>query len=89
MLLPGAVVMGVGGLLVGRLADTIEPRVIPAVYLVILALVGYGFSFVTPRTTAVWLVLLLISMRVSTECIISPLNVAALHILPEAHVARA
>jgi predicted MFS family arabinose efflux permease len=52
MLLPGVVVMGVGGLLVGRLADTIEPRVIPAVYLVILALVGYVFPFVTPLTTA-------------------------------------
>jgi len=74
---------------VGRLADTIEPRVIPAVYLVILALVGYVFSCVTPRTTAVWVVLLLIWMRVSTECIVSPLNAAALHILPEAHVARA
>jgi fucose permease len=89
MLLPGVVVMGVGGLLVGRLADTIEPRVIPAVYLVILALVGYVFSFVTPLTTAPWLVLLLIWMRASTECIFPPLNVAALHILPEAHVARA
>jgi MFS family permease len=41
---------------------------------------------VTPLTTAVWLVLLLIWMRVSTECIFSPLNVAALRTLPEAHV---
>jgi DHA2 family multidrug resistance protein len=86
MMLPGAMVMGGAGLLVGRLADTIAPRAILAVGLTSLALVGYTFSFVTPLTTAAWLVLLLIWLRVSTECIFSPLNVAALRTLPEASV---
>jgi predicted MFS family arabinose efflux permease len=87
MMLPGAVVMGVAGLLVGRLADSREPRVILAVGLASLALVGYVFSFVTPLTTTACLVLLLVWMRVSIECIFPPLNVAALRTLPEAHVA--
>ena len=79
--------MGVAGLLVGRLADSREPRVILAVGLASLALVGYVFSFVTPLTTTACLVLLLVWMRVSIECIFPPLNVAALRTLPEAHVA--
>lgn len=86
MMLPGAVVMGGAGLLVGRLADAIEPRAILAVGLTSLALVGYAFSWVSPLTTMAWLVLLLVWMRMSTECIFSPLNVAALRSLPEAHV---
>jgi sugar phosphate permease len=44
--------MGIAGLPVGRLADVIEPRVILAIGLASLALVGYVFSFVTPLTTA-------------------------------------
>jgi hypothetical protein len=78
MMLPGAAVMGVAGLLVRRLADKLEPRAILVVGLTSLALVGYAFSFVTPLTTVAWLVLLLIWLRMSTECIFSPLNVAAL-----------
>lgn len=78
MMLPGAAVMGVAGLLVGRLADKLEPRAILVVGLTSLALVGYAFSFVTPLTTVAWLVLLLIWLRMSTECLFSPLNVAAL-----------
>jgi hypothetical protein len=53
MMLPGAVVMRIAGLLVGRLADAIEPGVILAVGLTRLALVGYVFSLVAPLTTAV------------------------------------
>ena len=51
-MLLGATVMGIAGLLVGRLADVIEPRVILAIGLASLALVGYVFSLVTPLTTA-------------------------------------
>jgi predicted MFS family arabinose efflux permease len=69
--------MGIAGLLVGRLADVIEPRVILAIGLASLALVGYVFSFVTPLTTAACLVLFLVWMRVSNGCILSRLNVAA------------
>jgi DHA2 family multidrug resistance protein len=86
MMLPGAVVMGGAGLLVGRLADKIEPRAIVVVGLTSLALVGYALSFVSPLTTVAWLILLLVWLRMSTECIFSPLNVAALRTLPEAHV---
>jgi MFS transporter, DHA2 family, lincomycin resistance protein len=53
IMLPGTAVMGIAGLLVGRLADAIEPGVILAVGLTSLALVGYVFSLVVPLTTAV------------------------------------
>jgi predicted MFS family arabinose efflux permease len=87
MMLPGAVAIGVAGLLVGRLADAIEPRVILAVGLASLALVGYVFSAVTLLTTAACLVLVLVWMRMSSECIFPPLNVDALRTFPEGHVA--
>jgi len=87
MMLPGAVVMGGAGLLVGRLADSIEPRVILCVGMVSLALVGYALSQVTPLTPIIRLLLLLVWLRMSLECIFSPLNVAALRTLPEAYVA--
>jgi DHA2 family multidrug resistance protein len=86
LMLPGAMVMGGAGLLVGRLADTIEPRAILAVGLMSLAMVGYAFSPVTPLTTMTGVMLLLVWMRVSIECIFSPLNVAALRTLPDALV---
>ena len=54
--------------------------------MVSLVLVGYAFSLVTPLTTVAWLLVLLIWLRMSIECIFSPLNVAALRTLPEAHV---
>jgi DHA2 family multidrug resistance protein len=87
MMLPGAVVMGVAGLLVGRLADSVEPRAILCVGMASLALVGYALSLVTPLTPVVSLLLLLAWLRMSIECIFSPLNVAALRTLPESHVA--
>jgi DHA2 family multidrug resistance protein len=86
IMLPGAVAMGAAGLLVGRLADVIEPRLILSLGMLSLAGVGYAFSLVTPLTAVVWLLLLLVWFRMSSECIFSPLNVAALRTLPETHV---
>jgi DHA2 family multidrug resistance protein len=86
LMLPGAAVMGGAGLLMGRLADIIEPRLLLVAGLADLALVGYALSFVTPATPTAWLVALLVWLRMSTECIFSPLNVAALRTLPDAQV---
>jgi fucose permease len=77
-----AMYVAVPKIMVSFSADTI----ILGVCLTSLALVGYVFSFVTPLMTGAWLVLLLIWLRVSMECIFSPLNIAALRTLPETHV---
>ena len=81
-LLPGGVAMGVLGYVVGNLYDRVGPRplLIPGSLLAAGAL--WGYTFLSPQSTAAFVITLHIVMSVGLSMMFSPLMTTALSSLP-------
>jgi DHA2 family multidrug resistance protein len=69
-------------LLIGRLTDRLEPRLIFLSGLALMAVGSYFFSAVNTWTPAMWVMILIVLLRVGSECLFSPLNYAGMQLLP-------
>lgn len=82
ILLPGGLVMGLLGPLVGRLFDAWGPRPLAAPGAAVLVLVMLGFSRLQTDTPVWWIVTLQIAMSVGLAFIFTPAFTAGLNPLP-------
>jgi DHA2 family multidrug resistance protein len=82
LILPAAVAVCPTSLLGGRLTDRFDPRLIFMSGLALAGLGMYLLSTVTPWTPTIWVVLLVVLLRVGSECVFSPLSYAGLRLLP-------
>jgi DHA2 family multidrug resistance protein len=80
--LPSALAVAPASLLIGRLTDRLESRVIFLSGLAIMATASYLFSAVNTWTSAVWVMTLVVLLRIGSECLFSPLNYAGMQLLP-------
>ncbi|MEU5467978.1 MDR family MFS transporter [Kocuria salsicia] len=82
ILLPGGLVMGLLGPVVGRLFDAWGPRPLSVPGAALLALVMFGFSRLQADTPVWWIVTLQIAMSVGLALIFTPAFTAGLNPLP-------
>jgi DHA2 family multidrug resistance protein len=82
ILAPGAIVMGLVGVVAGRLADRLEPRVPIFLGLFLQALAMYALGYTTVEHGTGWLTLLVIVYRTSFGCVYTPLTSVILKTLP-------
>jgi len=82
ILAPGAIVMGLVGVMAGRLADRLEPRVPIFLGLFLQALAMYALGYTTVEHGTGWLTLLVIAYRTSFGCVYTPLTSIILKTLP-------
>lgn len=82
ILAPGAVAMGVVGVIAGRLADVLEPRLPIVCGLFLQAAAMYGLGFTSMLTTSVWMMCLVAFYRMSFGCVYTPLTSIVLNTLP-------
>ena len=80
--LPSALAVAPASLLIGRLTDRLEPRLIFLSGLALMAVGSYCFSAVNTWTPAMWVMTLVMLLRVGSECLFSPLNYAGMQLLP-------
>jgi EmrB/QacA subfamily drug resistance transporter len=80
--LPAALAVGPAGLLLGRLSDRLDARLIFLAGLLMMTLGVYRFSAVNSWTPVAWVMALVVVLRVGSECVFSPLNNASLRLLP-------
>jgi len=82
ILAPGAIAMGLMGLVAGRLADRLEPRVPIFLGLSLQALAMYALAYTTVEHGTGWLTLLVVVYRTSFGCVYTPLTSILLKTLP-------
>ena len=82
--LPSALAVAPASLLIGRLTDRLEPRVMFLSGLTLMAVGSYLFAAVDTWTPVVWVMTLVVLLRVGSECLFSPLNYAGMLLLPAA-----
>ena len=82
ILLPGGLIMGLLGPLVGRLFDAFGPRPLAVPGAALLTLVMFGFSRLQSDTPVWWIVTLQISMSVGLALIFTPAFTSGLNPLP-------
>jgi len=82
ILAPGAIVMGLVGVVAGRLADRLEPRVPIFFGLLLQALAMYALGYTTVEHGTGWLTFLVILYRTSFGCVYTPLASVILKTLP-------
>jgi DHA2 family multidrug resistance protein len=80
--LPSALAVAPASLLIGRLTDRLEARLIFLSGLGLMAAGSYLFSAVNTWTPAGWVMTLVVLLRVGSECLFSPLNYAGMQLLP-------
>jgi EmrB/QacA subfamily drug resistance transporter len=80
--LPAAVAAGPAGLIVGRLSDRLEPRLIFIGGLLLTTAAAYRFAAVSIWTPVAWVMTLVVLLRVGSECVFAPLNNVSLRLLP-------
>jgi EmrB/QacA subfamily drug resistance transporter len=86
MVLPAALAVVPTSLLTGRLTDRIDPRLIFTSGLAVAGVGMYLFSTVDTWTPAFWVIVLVVVLRVGSECVFSPLTYTGLQILPSAWI---
>jgi hypothetical protein len=69
-------------LLIGRLTDRLEARLMFLSGLALMAVGSYLFSAVNTWTPAIWVMTLVVMLRVGSECLFAPLNYAGMQLLP-------
>jgi EmrB/QacA subfamily drug resistance transporter len=82
MVLPAALAVIPTSLITGRLTDRFEPRYIFVSGLAVAALGMYLLSTVNAWTPVLWVILLIVLLRLGSECVFSPLTYAGLRLLP-------
>lgn len=82
VLLPGGLIMGLLGPLVGRLFDAFGPRPLAVPGATLLVLVMFGFSRLAAETPVWWIVTLQIAMSVGLALIFTPAFTSGLNPLP-------
>jgi EmrB/QacA subfamily drug resistance transporter len=80
--LPSALAVAPASLLIGRLTDRCAPRLIFLSGLAMMALGVYGFTSVNAWTPVVQVMMLVMVVRVGSECLFSPLSYVGMRLLP-------
>lgn len=82
ILAPGAIAMGLAGVVAGRLADLRDPIVSVLIGLVLQVVAMYALGHTSLVNTTAWLTFLVIVYRFSFGCVHSPLTKTLLQTLP-------
>ncbi len=86
VLAPGALIMGLMGVLAGQLSDKIDPRIPMLTGLLCFFGALYAFSITSLNTSLAWFTVLVIFQRVAFGCIQSPISSVVLKTLSREHL---